>query len=167
MSKLLIIRGPSASGKSTVANELFKKAKRPTLLVSEDTIRKMFSDHQVRGHISSRHLATQAVLTGLQNDYDVIYHGILRVNDGNENRFDEILAVHPTENYFFYLNVSLKETMRRHQSRDKKNHFSVEALQKWWEFSSPTERTDEIIIEESSSIQDTIHTIINVAKVEL
>lgn len=153
--KLIIIRGPSGSGKSTVANELFKRTKRPTLLVSEDTIRKMFSDHTKAGHLPGRHLALKAVSTGLKDGYDVIYHGILRVNDGEE-LLDELLGIHPGSTYFFYLDVGLEETLKRHLSRPKQHEFSVEAMKKWWNFSSPTGSASETIITEQSSLEDTI-----------
>lgn len=154
--KLIIIRGPSGSGKSTVANKLFKQSVRPTLLVSEDTIRKMFNDHKKTGHLTSRQLAIQAVLTGLQNGYDVIYHGILRINNDNGHRFDELLEVHPDENYLFYLDVSLDETIRRHGMRSKQHEFDAESMKKWWDFSSPTNFDSETIIAESSSVDDTV-----------
>lgn len=163
-SKLIIIRGPSASGKSTVANELFRRAKRPTLLISEDTIRKMFSDHIKTGHLPSKELAVKAVLTGLENGFDVIYQGMLRVNDGNENRFDELLNSHPKNNYFFYLDVSLEGTVERHKGRLKSDQFSAQTMKKWWGFSSPTHFDIETIIAEDSTLENTIETIYKIVK---
>lgn len=158
-SRLIIIRGPSASGKSTIANELFSRTKRPMLLISEDTIRKMFSDHTKTGHLPSKELAVKAVLTGLENGFDVIYQGILRVNGGNENRFDELLSKHPKNNYFFYLDVSLGGTIKRHKSRLKSNQFSAETMKKWWNFSSPTHFDNETIITEEFTLEQTVETI--------
>lgn len=57
MPKLIVIRGPSASGKSTVSNELLKRSDQPLLVVGEDKLRKMFSDHRKTPHPTSEKLA--------------------------------------------------------------------------------------------------------------
>lgn len=165
--KLIIIRGPSASGKSTVSDELFRRTTRPTIIVSEDTIRKFFNDHQKTGHMPSRRVAEKIVITGLENGYDVIYHGILRLNDDNHERFAQILKAHPNENYFFYLDVSFEATIKRHLMRPKQNEFDVETMKKWWRFSSPAKNGIETIIPESSSVNSTIQTVSKVAGINL
>lgn len=164
--KLIVIRGPSGSGKSTVANELLKRAERSTLLIGEDKIRKMFSDHTRTGHAEARQLAIQSVLFGLACGYDLIYHGILTVQ-GNSSQFDEILMAHPNENYFFYLDVSFDETVRRHDTRHKKSQFGADAMRRWWEYSSPTGSESETIIPETSSLEQTLQTIARTTGIKL
>ena len=79
-SKLLIIRGPSGSGKSTVARELFARSTRPTLLVSEDYVRKMFSDHRKPGHEGS-------IATPKQNlSFLLCLRYMLKINITNEEK---------------------------------------------------------------------------------
>src|SRR3989344_521882 len=153
--KLIIIRGPSGAGKSSVAKLLHMQSKRPTLLVSEDQIRKMFNDHHRSDHKISKDLATSIALTGLQDGYDVIFEGILDLKTNTE-RFDKIFKVHPEENYFFYLNISYDETLRRHETRPEKAEFSAEAMKKWWDYASPLGHTSETVISESSSLEETL-----------
>lgn len=164
-AKLIIIRGPSASGKSTVAGAFFRKTTRPTIIVSEDTIRKFFNDHRKTGHMHSRAVAEKVVVTGLENGYDVIYHGILRLNDGNHKRFDKILKAHPLENYFFYLDVGFEATVKRHATQPKKHEFSADSMKKWWKFSSPINTELETVIPESSSVDETLETISKVTEI--
>ena len=78
-SKLIILRGPSASGKSTVATELFKKATRNTCLIEQDYYRFMFRprDHGSKQNSATMHkMITNNVLTALSDGYDVIAEGI-------------------------------------------------------------------------------------------
>jgi adenylate kinase family enzyme len=166
MEKLIIIRGPSGAGKSTVSKELFKRSTRPTLLVSEDYVRKMFSDHRKLGHEPSKKLAIEAVLLGLKTGYDVIYEGILNLKTSGDN-LDELFDVHQEENYLFYLDVSLEETQKRHETRPEKAEFGTEAMARWWEYASPSGHINETVIPGSSSLKDTIRLIGQIAGLEL
>lgn len=165
MSKLIVIRGPSGAGKSTVSQKVFKRSSRPTLLVSEDRMRKMFSDHHIAGHDAARELATESVLLGLRNGYDVIYEGILNIKT-HRKQFEDIFATHPKENYFFYLEASFDETVKRHKTRPEKSEFTPKAMEKWWNYASPTGLPFETIIPETSSLEETIKTIGEVAKLK-
>jgi len=166
MEKLLIIRGPSGAGKSTVSKELLALCSRPTLLVSEDGIRKMFNDHQRAGHDAARELATQSVRYGLRNGYDVIYEGILNIKT-RKAQIDEFLETHPEENYFFYLDVGWDETVRRHDTRPEKAEFGLEAMERWWDYASPINHPAETIIPETASKAEMIRIIGKVAGLEL
>jgi len=166
MEKLIIIRGPSGAGKSTVSKELLARSSRPTLLVSEDGIRKMFNDHERAGHDVARELATLSVHYGLKNGYDVIYEGILNIKT-RKVQLDELLEAHPEENYFFYLDVGWDETVKRHLTRPEKAEFGLEAMQRWWNYASPTNHTAETIIPETASKEETIRIIGKVAGLEL
>jgi len=166
VQKLIIIRGPSGASQSTVSKELFKQSKGPTLLISEDQIRKMFNDQHKPGHDISKKIATNAVKTGLSNGYDVIYEGILNLKT-SENNLNNIFSGHTDENYMFYLDVSLKETLSRHSQRPEKTEFDAIAMKEWWGYASPSRSSVETIIPESSSLEETIETIDNVCGLDL
>jgi deoxyadenosine/deoxycytidine kinase len=163
MQKLIIIRGPSGSGKTSVAKELHKRCNRPTLLIGEDQIRFMFNDWKQPEHSACKRLATASILKGLEVGYDVIYEGISNIKTYDEY-YQEIIAKHPAENYFFYLDVSFDETIRRHETRPQKSEFGVEEMKRWLEYASPTGYDPETIISEDSSLEETVETIIKVAK---
>lgn len=166
MPKLIVIRGPSGSGKSTVTNEFFKRTKEPLLVVGEDRLRKMFSDHRKTPHPASERLALEAIKIGLENGYHVVYQGILNAKSG-EFRPDELLELHPQETYFFYLDVSFEETLARHKTRHKRNEFGADAMQRWWSYSSPLGHELETLIPESSSLDNTLATISRITGLDL
>ncbi len=156
--KLIIIRGPSGAGKSTVSKTLLKQSDRKTLLVSEDQIRKMFNDNHLPGHTASKELSVYSVLLGLREGYDVILEGILNIKTSQE-RLGKILKAHAKENYFFYLDVSYDETLRRHATRPEKAEFSTDAMKEWWDYASPSGQSTEVVIPESSSLKETVASI--------
>jgi len=159
--KLIIVRGPSGAGKSTASRELLKRSSRPTLLVSEDYIRLMFSDHHRTGHGVSKELTITAVSHGLRNGYDVIYEGILNVK--TDPQLEAFLKDRSEENYLFYLDVSFDETLKRHQTRPQKSDFGSEAMKRWWNYASPMGNTAETLIPESSSLEETVAAINRIA----
>lgn len=166
MPKLIVVRGPSGSGKSTVANELLKRSTKPLLVVGEDKLRKMFSDHRDTPHPASKQLALEAIKLGLKSGYHVVYQGILNIKSG-EFQPDELIAFTPREIYFFYLDVGFDKTVQRHQTRHKRDEFGEDAMKRWWKYSSPLKHELEIIISESSSLEETLKMIHQTTGLEL
>lgn len=155
MEKLIIIRGPSGAGKSSVARALLEESKRPTLLVSVDQIRKSFSDQSKPDHRTTKDLTTNNVLFGLSNGYNVVLEGILNIKTDTPY-LDKILKAHPKENYFFYLDVSYEETLRRHKGRPEKKLFGEAEMREWRGWATPTGHPSETIIPEDSSLEETV-----------
>lgn len=60
------------------------------------------------------------VLMALADGYDVILEGILSAKS-YAGVVGEVLAVHAHENYLFYFDVSLEETLRRHRTRPSRD----------------------------------------------
>jgi len=164
LSKLVILRGPSGSGKSTIAHELARRSSRPTLVISQDTFRKMCTDHELKPLALHRRLAMQAIALGLEDGYDVIFHGIL-----NAKKYDDQFEAFKRryETYFFYLEVSFEESVRRHQMRPKRDLFTSEKMREWWAASWPTGYTEEVIIPEESSIEESVKLIDETAELKL
>jgi len=163
MSKLIVIRGPSGAGKSTVAAELHKRCPNPALLINEDKIRFMFNNWQEPAHTASKQLATAMILQGLKSGFDVIYEGISNVKT-YDKYFRQILDSHENDNYFFYLDVSFDESLKRHETRPEKSKFGAEEMSKWRDYASLAGYADETIIPESSSLEDTINLIQKITK---
>jgi hypothetical protein len=126
----------------------------------------LFNDHHKPGHQPSKELTTQAVLIGLKNGYDVILEGILNTKT-TLPRLEKFFAIHPNENYFFYLDVGFGETIRRHQTRHEKAEFGEDSMKKWWDYATPLGHENEVIIPDDSSLEETVRTISSVAGLDL
>jgi adenylate kinase family enzyme len=132
MSKLVILRGNSGSGKSTVARDLFAQAKKPTVLIEQDYYRFIFKP--AGGALNSKtiHKMIQAsVLVALEDNYDVILEGIFNVKSWRVI-FDEIFKHHPKQNYVFYFDISFEETIRRHRTKPNKDEWSEADMKDWY-----------------------------------
>jgi thymidylate kinase len=157
--KLIVLRGPSGSGKSTVANILFRDAKRRTALIDQDHYRFIFKPPGggTKPNVDTIHKMIKTnTLIALADGYDVILEGILNVRSYSQV-LDDIFAEHPEENYMYYFDISLEETIRRHNlSKDKKNLFGEEDMRKWYTVAHRSNHALEQIIPESFSVEETV-----------
>ena len=110
MTKLIIIRGPSGVGKSTVAKALMKRTKRPTVLVDLDHYRFSFVNPPNHDHDLEYEMSGSDVLIGLKLGFDVIFDGNFTAT-AHDPFLEKLLSAHPEENYLFYLDASLNETL--------------------------------------------------------
>lgn len=144
MPKLIVIRGNSGSGKSTVAQKLREQSLRRIAWVEQDNIRrKIFKEH---GGTNGVHIGMieHIVEYSLDNGYDVVLEGILSF--GRYGEMLKRLADHCPEHYFFYLDIPLEETFRRHQTRASSRDFGVSEMTDWYKPSDITGFTGEVVI---------------------
>jgi len=167
MEKLIIVRGPCGSGKSTVAKKLLELVEEPTVLIARDQYRFMFSGQwDQRDPSAEQEMIEDNILTGLKHHYDVIVEGIFSMNT-HRPMFNRLFRDHPEENHVFYMDVPFDETLRRHNSRPQKTAFGEKEMKGWWSYASPMGREGEVMIPESSSMDETIKTIGKIANLKL
>ena len=139
MKKLVILRGNSGSGKTTVARALQRKIGFNTMLISQDEIRRNML--WVKDGIDTKALPLMIELLKYGNEHSdiVILEGIM---------YDEWYnpLFYGANVYSYYFNIPFEETVRRHQTRSKSQEFGEEHMRQWWrekDFSSVLE--EEII----------------------
>jgi len=130
-SKLIIIRGNSGSGKTTIAKCLQNYFGHGTLLVSQDTVRRdMLKVHDRDGNLAID-LIRQIAEYGKDKCQFVIVEGIL-----NKKRYGDMLKhlihFYNEKAYVYYFDLSFEETVKRHNSRPKKMEFGEDSLRAWW-----------------------------------
>lgn len=168
MEKLIIIRGPSGAGKSSVARAIKERTSRPTLLIEQDQFRRGFNEQGPMANVPVWEMIEANALIGLNNGFDVVLEGILNVKKPpHQEVFKRIFEAHPTENYIFYIDVQFEETLRRHSSRPQKSDFGEKEMREWWELASRMGHTDELVIPEPSTLEETVRTIGKVAGLNL
>lgn len=154
MTKLIIIRGPSGVGKSTVAKALMKRTTRSAVLVDLDHYRFGFVNPPNPDHGVEYAMSGSDILIGLQLGFDVIFDGNFATEE--HDPFLELLfSAHPEENYLFYLDASLNETLKRHETKSNPR-ISAEKMKEVYPYASPTGHENEVIIPESSSVEQTV-----------
>ena len=90
----------------------------------------------------------------MKHGFDVIFEGNFKIAT-HKQLLDSLFEVHPDENYVFYLETSLLETLRRHELRSEKI-ISKEKMEELYIHATPMYHSSETIISENSSIAETV-----------
>ena len=126
MSKLIILRGNSGSGKSTAAIRLRRELGYGTMLIPQDMIRREIVRVKDEADNPSIQLMKDIALYGLKVGYDVVIEGILV-----QERYGEMLRELATvfeEVYVYYFDIPLEETFRRHKTKPNAHEFGEELM---------------------------------------
>ena len=157
-TKLIVLRGPSASGKSTVAKEVVKHSKRKVAWLEEDYFRRVIlqakEPPETRREICKKML-TDNTQTLLRSGFDVILEGMLSKKHYTPTLRD-LIAEHGDESYLFHFNVSLDETLRRHRTKAIADDVSESQLREWYGAGAPLGINAEVSIPESYSQSEVV-----------
>ncbi len=157
MSKLIIFRGNSGSGKSTVALEIARAAVNKLAIIDADNYREamLFPKPVIKEDLAA--LMSHNVLYCLNNGYDVIWDSIFYANDRNREFFAKFFKdQHPDDNFIFNFDISIDETVRRHTTRPKSSAFSADEMKKWYQPVEKLGYNSEYTIPDEYTIEQTI-----------
>lgn len=117
MGKLIILRGNSGSGKTTVAKELQKKFGYNTMLISQDEIRRNIL--WVKDGIDTKALPLMIELLkyGYEHSDIVILEGIM-YEEWYNPLFKVANELYGSNVYSYYFDIPFEETIRRHQTME-------------------------------------------------
>ncbi|RGG09619.1 uridine kinase [Coprobacillus sp. AF27-24BH] len=116
MTKLIILRGNSGSGKTTIAKELQKLFGKNTMLISQDVIRREMLNVDDGENTKALPLLKELLKYGNEHNEIVILEGILRANWYN-SLFELAIELYNQNIYAYYFDMSFEETLKRHQTR--------------------------------------------------
>lgn len=157
MSTLIILRGNSGSGKSSVAKMLQRKIGRNTLLISQDIVRR----EMLWAHDGKDTEALPLLITLLQYGKShckyVILEGILNSN-WYKPLFKIAAELYKEKLFAYYYDIPFEETLRRHETKEKKFEFGEAEMRRWW-----NEKDFIGIIPEKTFMQDiTLESAVNI-----
>jgi predicted kinase len=163
---LVVIRGNSGSGKSSVARELRLRWGRGVALIEQDYLRRIVLREPDRPGGLAPALIAQTVRFALDHGYSAVLEGILYARlYGPE--LAALQADHRGRTSFYYLDVPLEETLRRHTTRPQVTQFTPEEMRGWYEPGDLLGVEGERVIGESSSLEQTIAEIVRCSGIEL
>ena len=131
MRKLIIFRGNSGSGKTTVAKELQNKFGLNTMLISQDVIRREILHVKDGKNTEVIPFMEQLLKYGNANCEVVILEGIM-VADWYQPLFELAVGLYGKEIYAYYFDLPFEETLKRHQTRSKCQEFGEKDMKRWW-----------------------------------
>ncbi|MBQ0066027.1 MAG: kinase [Firmicutes bacterium] len=129
MNHLIILRGNSGSGKTTIANLLCDRIEN-SFLISQDIVRRSMLKESDGPNCETKDLVTELVKFGLERSKTVIIEGIFRA-EWYEEMFAQIVPLFDSVQAY-YFDLSLEETTRRHQTRKEVHEFGEDKLRLWY-----------------------------------
>lgn len=127
---LIIIRGNSVSGKTTIAKKLQRELGEKTMLIQQDVVRREILNVRDTSGNSAIKLIENLALYGKSIDYNVIVEGILSTRKYGEMlqrvvaQFDRV--------FVYYFDIPFEETLRRHKTKPNVDEFGEKELRDWW-----------------------------------
>ena len=129
MGKLIILRGNSGSGKTTVAKELQKKFGYNTMPISQDEIRRNIL--RVKDGIDTKALPLMIELLKYGYEHsDIVILGGIMYDEWYNPLFKVANELYGSNVYAYYFDLSFEETVRRHNTRNRE--FGEKDMRRWW-----------------------------------
>ena len=160
MRKLVILRGNSGSGKSTVAKELQSILGSNTMLISQDMVRREILKVSDGKDTLALPLLKLLLQYGFEHNEVVILEGIM-VSDWYRPLFEQAVSLYGKDIYAYYFDLPFKETVKRHKTRAKAGSFGEEAMKEWWVEKDYSDVLSEVPITKEKSIHSIVSEIYN------
>ncbi len=160
---LIVLRGNSGSGKSTTAQLLRETAikngtKQKIALIEQDYLRRIVLKEKESEGSDNIELIFQTVSFALERNYIVILEGIL-YSERYRAMLSKLNGI-ASENHYFYFDVSLDETLRRHKSKPNAHDFGEQEMRKWYKPLDLLVFKNEKTIHQEQSQQKVVSTIL-------
>lgn len=159
MGKLIILRGNSGSGKTTIARELQQKFGRNTMLISQDVIRREMLRVKDGENTLALPLMKELLIYGCNHSNIVILEGIMYA-DWYESLFELAVQLYDTRIYAYYFDIPFEETVKRHQTKPNCNDFGEEAMRRWWREKDFSNVLNEVKITSERDIESIVDDIV-------
>jgi predicted kinase len=156
---LIVLRGNSGSGKSTVASAIREAYGRGLAWVPQDLIRRVILREKDRPGGVNIGLIDHVARYTLDHGYHVVLDGIFHAD-----RYEPMLARlgrdHLGATRFYYLDVSLEETVRRHATRPQAAEFTADDMRSWYRPRDLLTGIRERVIPQASTLRETVDCIL-------
>ena len=161
MSKLIILRGNSGSGKTTVAKELQNRFGNNTMCISQDVIRRDILKVKDGENTQALPLMKELLIYGNSHSNIVILEGIMYA-DWYKSLIELAVQLFGTEIYAYYFDIPFEETLKRHQTKPNCHDFGEEAMRRWWREKDFSDVLNEICITAEKDMESIVKDICNV-----
>ncbi|MCD7840247.1 MAG: AAA family ATPase [Erysipelotrichaceae bacterium] len=155
---IIILRGNSGSGKTTIGRILQQYYGSNTMLICQDIIRRQLLRVKDGENCPAIDMLINLVEYGYKHNNVVILEGILR-NEWYAPLFDKIVELYQNNIYAYYFELSFDETVRRHALRSQHSEFGRKELQKWFKPHNYIYTIEEKLIYEDESVDQILHNI--------
>jgi predicted kinase len=156
--RLIVLRGNSASGKSTVAAQIRARYGRGVAIVAQDNVRRIVLQERDVPDGANIGLIEQVARYALDAGYHTIVEGIL--NAAHYGPMLRRLAdSHAGSSHWYYLDVPFEETLRRHAGKPQAAEYGRAEMSRWYRNKDVLPGGVEAIIPADSSMEETVQRI--------
>ena len=152
--KLILIRGNSGSGKTSLANLLHKGIPH-SRLIHQDVIRRDILNTHDDLVVQELIIAMLEVMK--KQEQPIILEGIFR-KDKYQKLFDYLFNHFDCDCYYY--NLSFEETLKRHQTRNEKEEFDDKTMKSWFREQDQLNIAQEILFDQNVSLKQAIDKVI-------
>ncbi len=128
---LIVIRGNSASGKSTIAAGIRARCGAGIAIVGQDHLRRVVLKEKDKPGGANIGLIDLVTRYALNHGYITVLEGILYAAHYGE-MLTRLRDDHPGRSLFYYLDVPFEETLRRHATKPQANEYGRSEMSDWW-----------------------------------
>ncbi|MFB7918024.1 AAA family ATPase [Streptomyces sp. NPDC056061] len=157
-TRLVVLRGNSASGKSSVAAGLRERFGRGLALVGQDNLRRTVLRERDRPGAANIGLIDLTARYALDAGYHVVLEGILHA-DHYGDMLARLHADHCGPTHGYYLDVPFEETMARHITKPIADSVSEAQLRDWYRPRDLLAGGAETVIDAASTLAATVERI--------
>ncbi|MCL6667943.1 AAA family ATPase [Streptomyces panaciradicis] len=159
-TRLVVLRGNSASGKSAVAAGLRERFGRGLALVGQDNLRRVVLRERDRPGAANIGLIDLTARYALDAGFHVVVEGILYA-DHYGDMLAQLRADHRGPSHGYYLDVPFSETLARHATKPIADDVDAAQLRDWYRPQDLLPGGLETVIGADSSLNDTVDRIMN------
>ncbi|KOG75237.1 kinase [Streptomyces antibioticus] len=161
-TRLIVIRGNSASGKSSVAAGLREKFGRNLAIVAQDNLRRIVLRERDRPGAANIGLINLAARYALDHGFHTVVEGILYA-DRYGTMLQDLASAHRGVTRCYYLHAPFEETVRRHATKPDAEylaHVNENHLRDWYREKDLLPGALETVIDTSSALDETVQQIL-------
>lgn len=157
---LIVLRGNSASGKTTTAASLQRALGPGTANIGQDNLRRvMLREHDVADG-DNIGLIANIIRYCASLDYHVIVEGILGTSHYRD-MLCQVVAEHPGPTHVFYLDVPVEVAMQRYQQTPLALDVSPERFRSWYTPLDLLGLRDEVVVDATAEPDSLVSTIVS------
>ena len=157
--RLIVIRGNSGSGKTSVVEGLRAAHGRGIAWIEQDYVRRIIFKELDEPDGANIAMIAQIARHALARGYHAVVEGIMpTVRYGG--MLAELAREYAGSAYFYYLDIPFEETVRRHGTREKASAFIAEDMADWYRARDLLAKPCETVIDETSSLDATVQRIL-------
>jgi predicted kinase len=152
---LIVLRGNSASGKSSVAAGIRERSGRGIAIVGQDNLRRIVLREHDKPNAANIGLIDLTARYALDHGFHVIVEGILYASHYGD-MLTALCADHLGATRLYYLHVPFEETLRRHATKPEAAQYGEAEMATWYRELDLLPKCIEQIVSAETSLTDIV-----------